>query len=275
MLKTRTTAATAVLASLVVLSACGSEKPGSDPGAGTVAPDVPVTGVHWAFDSMTVAGKETRAPAGAHVEIAKDGQAKGDSGCNGFGAEVAVEGDKVTVKQGVGTEMACPGERGAFEAGLRKAFAGPLKARLDGDRLTLSSSDGGTVLTLTSEPPAALNGTTWTVDSLLAGDTASSVPKGAEGKAHFVIDKDGKVRGSLGCNRFTTTAKISGKTVAFGDVTTTRMMCTGPQMKLETELYEVFGGSATYELRHRGLTLTTADGKGFAATAKPAAPAKP
>ncbi|MFF7179720.1 META domain-containing protein [Streptomyces sp. NPDC008121] len=271
MLKTRTTAATAVLASLVVLSACGTEKSGSDPGAGTVAPDVPVAGVHWAFDSMTVEGKETRAPDGAHVEIGKDGQAKGNSGCNGFGATVKVEGDTVTVKQGVGTEMACPGEQGAFEAGLQKAFAGPLKAKLDGDRLTLRSSDGRTVLALTSEPPAPLNGTTWTVDSLLTGQTASSVPKGTEGKAHFVIDKDGKVRGSLGCNRFSTTAKVSGKTVTFGDVTTTRMMCAGPQMKLETELYEVFGGTATYELRHRGLTFATADGKGFAATAKPAA----
>ena len=270
MLKTRTTAATAVLASLVVLSACGTERSGSDPGAGSVAPDVPVAGAHWAFDTVTVAGKETRAPDGAHVEIGKDGRASGNSGCNGFGAEVSVEGDTVTVKQQQGTEMACPGERGAFETVLRKAFTGALKARVDGDRLTLTSSDGENVVALTSEPPAPLNGTEWTVESLLAGQTASSVPKGSEGKAHFVIDKDGKVRGSLGCNRFSTTAKISGKTVTFGEITTTRMRCTGPEMTLETKLYDVFGDSATYELSHRGLTLTAPDGSGFAAVAKPA-----
>ncbi|MFF9913253.1 META domain-containing protein [Streptomyces sp. NPDC013457] len=276
MLKTRTTAATAVLASLVVLSACGTQQSGSDPGAGSVAPDVPVAGAHWAFDTVTVAGKETRAPDGAHVEIAADGKASGNSGCNGFGAEVSVRGDTVTVKQGQGTEMACPGERGAFEAVLQKAFTGSLKAKVEGDRLTLTSPDGKNVLALTSEPAAPLTGTTWTVDSLLSGDTASSPPKGSEGKATFVIDKEGAVRGNLGCNRFTATAKVTEKTLTVtGPVATTRMICSGPQMQLETKLYELLDGPLTYELRHRSLTLTGADGEGFAATAKPAASATP
>ncbi|MEU7007877.1 META domain-containing protein [Streptomyces sp. NPDC046332] len=276
MLKTRPIAATAVLASLVVLSACGTEKAGSDPGAGSVAPDVPVTGVHWAFDTVTVAGKETRAPDGAHIEIAANGQASGNSGCNGFGAEVSVQGDTVTVKQGQGTEMACPGERGAFEAMLQKAFAGSLKARVDGDRLTLTSDDGRNVVALTSEPPAPLNGTIWTVDSLVSGETASSPPKGSEGKATFVIDEDGRVRGNLGCNRFTATAKVTAETLTVtGPVATTRMICSGPQMELETKLYELLDGSLSYELRHRTLTLTGADGEGFAATAKPAASPAP
>ncbi|MFD7321499.1 META domain-containing protein [Streptomyces sp. NPDC059875] len=272
MLKTRTTAAAAVLASLVVLSACGTEKAGSEPGAGAVAPDVPVAGVHWAFDTVTVAGKETRAPDGAHVEITADGQASGNSGCNGFGAEVSVQGDTVTVKQGQGTEMACPGERGAFEAVLQKAFSGTLKAKLDGDRLTLTSPDGKNVVALTSEPPAPLNGTTWSIDSLLSGETATSLPKGSEGKAHLVIAKDGKVSGNLGCNRFTATAKVTADTLTVtGPVATTRMICSGPQMELETKLYELLDGPLSYELRHRTLTLTGTDGEGFAATAKPAA----
>ncbi|WP_137994408.1 META domain-containing protein [Streptomyces vilmorinianum] len=266
MQKPRITAATAALASLLVLAACGTEKAGSDPGAGTVSPDLPVTGVHWAVDSLTVDGRKTPAPAGTYVEIEKNGRAKGNSGCNHFGATVTVEGDTLEVGLGETTEMAC--DAMDFETAFHKAFTGKLKAKLAGDRLTLTAPDGTTSLALTSEPPAPLNGTTWTVDSLLSGDTATSVPKGAEGKAHFVIDKDGKVGGSLGCNRFSTTAEISGRTVTFGQITTTRMRCTGPEMDLETELYEVFGGSATYELRHRGLSLVNAEGKGFAATAK-------
>ncbi|MER7956831.1 META domain-containing protein [Streptomyces sp. NPDC096030] len=276
MLKTRTTAATAVLASLVVLSACGTQQSGSEPGAGSVAPDVPVAGAHWVFDTVTVAGKETEAPDGAHVEIAADGKASGNSGCNGFGAEVSVRGDTVTVKQGQGTEMACPGERGAFEAVLQKAFTGSLKAKVEGDRLTLTSPDGKNVVALTSEPAAPLTGTHWTVDSLLSGDTASSPPKGSEGKATFVIDKEGAVRGNLGCNRFTATAKVTGKTLTVtGPVATTRMICSSPQMELETKLYDLLDAPLTYEIRHRTLTLTGADGEGFAATAKPAASATP
>ncbi|MGW2015953.1 META domain-containing protein [Streptomyces sp. NPDC001927] len=268
MLKTRTTAATAVLAaSLVVLSACGTQKSGSDPGAGTVAPDVPVTGVHWNFETVTTEGKENRAPDGAHLQIAADGKASGNSGCNGFGAEVSVQGDTVTVKQGQGTEMACPGERGAFEAVLQKVFDGSMKARVEGDRLTLTSLDGKNVVALTSEPPAPLNGTTWTVDSLLSGETASSVPQGSEGKATFVIDKDGKVRGNLGCNRFTATAEVTPTTLTVtGPVATTRMICSGPQMQLETKLYELLDGPLSYKIGHRTLTLTDADGEGFSAT---------
>ncbi|MFJ8667766.1 META domain-containing protein [Streptomyces sp. NPDC093600] len=271
MQKPRTTAATTVaaLASLLALAACGTEKAGTDPGADTVAPDVPVTGVHWAFESVTVAGKKTQAPAGAHVEIEKNGRAKGNSGCNHFGAAVAVKGDTLTVSTGETTEMGCPAELQSFETTLHKAFSGTLKAKLDGDRLTLTAPDGRTVLALTSEPAAPLNGTTWNVTSLLSGDTAASPPKGSEGKAHFTIDKNGKVSGNLGCNNFSTTAKITGRTIDFGEIATTRMMCTGPQMKLETELYKVFGGTATYELRHRALTLSAPDGAGLGATAKP------
>ncbi|MEU6877745.1 META domain-containing protein [Streptomyces sp. NPDC046712] len=272
MLKPRITAATTAVASLLLLAACGTEKAGSDPGAGTVSPDLPVTGVHWSVDSLTVDGRKTPAPAGTFVEIDKTGRAKGNSGCNHFGGTVAVEGDTLKVALGETTEMAC--EAMDFERAFHKAFTGSLKAKLTGDSLTLTAPDGATSLALSSEPPAPLNGTTWTVDSLLSGDTATSLPKGSEGKAHFVIDKDGRVGGNLGCNRFTASAKVTEKTLTVtGPVATTRMICSGPQMDLETKLYELLDGPLSYELRHRTLTLTGADGEGFAATAKPTADA--
>lgn len=272
MQKPRTTAATvlaASAASLLVLTACGSEKAGSAPGsgAGTVAPDVPVTGVHWTVERVTVDGKATQAPPGAHVEIGKDGQAKGSSGCNRFGAEVAVRGDTLTVSSATTTEMACEDDVQAFETTLHKAFTGTLKAKLDGDRLTLTAPDGGTVLDLTSQPPAPLRGATWTVDSLLSGETAASLPKGSEGKANFVVDKDGRVRGNLGCNRFTATAKVTPTTLTVtSPVATTRMICSSPQMQLETKLYELLAEPLTYKIDHRTLTLTDPKGEGFAAT---------
>lgn len=45
------------------------------------------------------------------------------------------------------------------------------------------------------------------------------------------------------------------------------MMCTGPQMQLETQLYELLDGPLTYRLDHRTLTLTDAGGKGLGAKA--------
>ena len=46
---------------------------------------------------MTVDGKKSAAPAGAHVEITSKGRAEGNYGCNRFGADVTVNGDTITV----------------------------------------------------------------------------------------------------------------------------------------------------------------------------------
>lgn len=61
---------------------------------------------------------------------------------------------------------------------------------------------------------------------------------------------------------------MEGRTLTIeGPAATTRMMCTGPQMQLETKLYELLDGPLTYRLDHRSLTLTNASGEGLSATA--------
>lgn len=54
---------------LLTLAACGTESgsgsgKGSGGGGDSVQSDVPVTGVAWRVDSVTVGGKKTEAPAG-------------------------------------------------------------------------------------------------------------------------------------------------------------------------------------------------------------------
>ena len=271
MQKPRITAA-AALASLALLTACGTETgsgAGSGPGSDqTVVTDVAVTGVRWSFDSITVDGKRTPAPDGAYVEIAENGRAKGNTGCNHFGGAVAVKADTLDVSLDETTEIGCPEDLQRFETVLDKTFDGKLKAVVDGDKLTLTRADGDT-LVLSSQKPVPLQGTPWTVESLVSGDSSASLPAGTEGRAHFVIGKDGKVTGSLGCNRFSTTATVSGSTIAFGRVVSTRMLCAPPQMNVEKAMLNVFESKATYELRDRSLSLTAPDGRGVAATAKP------
>lgn len=271
MQKPRITAAVA-LASLVLLTACGADT-GSGAGSGdsgTDTVDVPVTNVRWAFDSVTVAGKRTPAPTGAYVEFAENGRVQGNSGCNHFGGTVSVDGDTLTVGLGETTEMGCPEDLQRFETTLHKTFDGKLKAVLDGDRFVLTAANGDR-LALSSQPPAPLKGTSWVVESLISGDAATSLPAGTEGRAHFVIGEDGRVTGNLGCNRFSTTATVSGSTISFGRLVSTRMLCAPPQMTVEKAMSKVFESRATYELRHRALTLTTPEGAGVAATTKPVA----
>ncbi|MEE1754158.1 META domain-containing protein [Streptomyces sp. SP18CS02] len=257
----------AAVAALLALTACGTESgSGAGDGGSSVATDLPVTGVHWSVKSVTVDGKRTAAPAGAHVRIDDKGGAKGNYGCNQFTAKASVEGETVTVSGGAMTEMACPEPVQGFENVLRSAFQGELKGTLSDGTLTLTTA-GGDKVTLTEQPPAPLAGTEWKVDSLTSGETATSLPSGTEGKAHFVFAKDGTVRGSLGCNSFTSTTTTDGSTITFGRVATTRRLCPGPEMDLERALLKAMAGKVRYTIEHRTLTLTAPNGSGFAAEA--------
>ncbi|MFE5548675.1 META domain-containing protein [Streptomyces sp. NPDC056534] len=273
---TRTLASAASAAALALfLAACGTEggSSGSGPGSGSdsLAPDLVVAGTHWTIGAVTVDGRRSAAPDGARVDFGADGRARGNSGCNTFGATVAVKGDTLTVSPQEITEMGCPGDRQRFEADLVKAFTGPLKGRQKGEALTLTSPDGRNGLELAAEPDVPLRGTTWKIDGLVSGGTASSLAPGTGGKARLVIGADGRVSGNLGCNNFGATARVEGKKLMVeGPAATTRMMCTGTQMQLETQLYEILDGPLTYRLDHRTLTLTDARGEGLTATAAPA-----
>ncbi|MFD9221448.1 META domain-containing protein [Streptomyces sp. NPDC060064] len=252
---------------LLALAACGTEPgSGSGDGGGSVKTDLPLTGVHWSVDSVTVGGKRSAAPAGAHVEITDKGRAQGNYGCNHFGADVKVDGDTVTVSPAEMTEMACAKDIQGFEDELRAAFSGKLKAKIADGKLTLTTEKGDSIA-LTSERPAALVGTKWWVNSLLSDGTASSLPAGTDKKAYLTFGKDGSVQGSLGCNTFHSTAKITGANITFGRLATTRKQCPGPEMNVERELLKVLDGTVTYKLQHRGLSLTAPNGKGLAATA--------
>ncbi|MFC5801392.1 META domain-containing protein [Streptomyces formicae] len=261
--------AAAAVTAVLTLTACGTESgAGSGSAGGSVGPVLPVTGVHWSVDSVTVDGKKTAAPENAHFEIDTKGRASGNYGCNHFGADVSVEGDTITVGQGQMTEMGCPEELAAFEKAMSKAFTGKLKAKLTDGNLTLTATNGDSIA-LTKENAAPLVGTEWTVTSLVTGDTAASLPAGTEKKAHFVLGKDGSVRGSLGCNTFTGTATVAEATgtITFGRLATTRRMCAGPEMTLERQMTQVLQGTVAYEVRHRGLSLTADGGQGLAAAA--------
>ncbi|MFE9043029.1 META domain-containing protein [Streptomyces sp. NPDC012421] len=269
--KPRSTLATAAVL-LAALTSCGQGEKGGSGGAGD--PDLPLTGTHWTVGAVTVDGGRSPAPDGARVSFAENGRAQGSTGCNHFGAGVAVTGATVTVSANEVTEMGCPGDRQRFETAFLAAFTGPLTGTLEDGALTLVSTDGTRKVELAAEPSAPLRGTTWKVEGLVSQDSAASLPAGAEGRARLVIGADGKVTGNLGCNDFSATAKIDEKARTLtveGPAATTRMMCESPRMTLETRLYELLDGPLAYRLDHRTLTLTDGAGEGLTARAEPPA----
>ncbi|MGR8009740.1 META domain-containing protein [Streptomyces hypolithicus] len=252
---------------LLSLAACGTEQGSGAGGGGTVKPDLQLAGTDWSVDSVTVDGKKMTPPEKATLKIDDRGRASGTTGCNGFGGEVTIKGDTVTVERGATTEIGCQKDLMKFEENIQRTFSGKLQGKVTDDRLTLTTADGNTINLSAAKPAPAspLVGTQWRVESLRDGDSTTSVGKEAEGEAKLVFGKDGSVGGHLGCNNVSGTAKVSGSDITFSKIATTRKLCTPEVMDTERALLGILDGRTTYEIRERSLTLTGADGKGLEA----------
>ncbi|MFW3460971.1 META domain-containing protein [Streptomyces microflavus] len=259
---------------LLTLAACGTESgsgSGSGDGSDTVQNDVPVTGVAWSVDSLTVGGKKTEAPEGSRLEIDPKGRAKAGFGCNHISADARVEGDRITFGKPVSTQMACDETTEKAEKAALAAMGGEVTAKLSGEKLTLTT-EGGDTIALSEEKPADLVGTRWAVNTLLSGETATSVPADLpkERVPHLTFGEDGTVHGNSGCNSFHGKAAVKGSTIDFGPPAGTRKMCPEAEMEVERAVLAALDGPATYTIKGSTLTVTSKDGKGIGATAAPA-----
>ncbi|MFH8976371.1 META domain-containing protein [Streptomyces sp. NPDC017890] len=251
--KTLTVAAVAALVPLA--AACGSEKAG---GSGSVGADKPLTGVQWSIDSVTVDGTTHRAPDAARVRIDDSGEAVGSTGCNTFSARAAVDGEHVRLSDAMFTEKACGKTPIDFEKSLgRTLTAGSLTTTSEGERLTLTTSDGDTVR-LSRAKDASLYGTEWTVTD---PDPDTNPAPGRKGRAHLTFDRDAKtVAGRLPCNHVNAEATVRDGHITLGTPSTTRMMCEGSLMDAEKRMLRFFGDRIDYRIDQGILTLTSKDG---------------
>ncbi|POG44015.1 META domain-containing protein [Streptomyces sp. ZL-24] len=256
---------------LLTLAACGTESgPGSGGGSDTARSDVPVTGVAWQVDSLTVGGKKTEAPEGSRLEIDPKGRATAYFGCNHIGARAEVEGDRITLSEPSRTEMACGEGVDAFEEAAVSALDGELTAKLSGEELTLTA-EGGDTMALTEERPADLAGTRWAVNTLIDGETATSVPADLpkERVPHLTFGEDGTVQGNYGCNSYRGKATVKDATITFGPPAGTKKLCPDAEMETERAVLAALDGPATYTIKGSTLTITADDGRGITAKAVP------
>jgi len=90
-------------------------------------------------------------PAAPDVDTSiefKDGLVNGNVGCNGFGGNYEVDGDKITFSEVVSTLMFCEGPVGDQETATLNVLHETASFVLDGDTLTLTSGDGSSVIVL-------------------------------------------------------------------------------------------------------------------------------
>ena len=103
-----------------------------------------------------------------------------------------------------------------------------------------------------------LAGTSWTLTTL--GGKAG--PPDPVITANF--NEDGSLTGSAGCNFYMTTYKVSGNTIAVGQLASTMMACPEPIMAQEAAYLKALEQARTYKIDGQQLTLFDAGGKALA-----------
>jgi heat shock protein HslJ len=248
-MKTRTIFAALPLIAGLVLSSCGV--------APAAAPN-PLPGTSWVLTTLNGAPVGIGTPITLNLEEAK---LSGTDGCNNYGGSYTVNGAKFTVdKNLISTMMACPDtimqRAGAYITALTQAAA----FKIDGQQLTLSDAAGKALATFTRQS-SELGGSSWLVTGYNNGKQAVvSLALGTTLTADF--GADGRLGGSAGCNSYTATFEVAGKSLKIGPVASTRKFCAEPAgvMEQETQYLKALETAATYRIDADKLELRTADG---------------
>jgi heat shock protein HslJ len=242
---------------LIALAVVASAGCSSTAGADDQTPD------GRTFVSVSVDGEQI--PGGGPLTVGFDGDRISTfAGCN-HASGTANLADGRIVTQLASTMMACPPPLGDADAWVSKFFEAGPSWSLTGDTLTLKTAT--TTVTMQDkkvvDPDRPLTGTTWQVQSLVSPEAVSTSAALEQSKPTLTIAADGTAAGSTGCNRFNGHAEITGTTIEFGPLVTTRMACIGDVGEVEQAVLRVLSGRVQSAIDADELRLTRDDGYGL------------
>lgn len=251
----------AILLTALLAGACAQPGDVGSPGPGAGAALADRT-----FLSTAVTENGTPRPlvGGTRIRlmVQPDGTVSLNAGCNHLGGKASFDDGRLTVGEPATTDMGCDQPRHEQDNWLGAFLGAGPSWTLNGDVLKLS--DGKTEITMqdqeTATPDRPLTGTRWTVDTVVTGDAAGSVPGGAEAYLEFA---DGKVTGSTGCNQLGGTAEVRGDRIVFGALRTTKMACADEVNRLERAVLATLRGEVTWKITADRLDLTGPDRAGL------------
>jgi heat shock protein HslJ len=215
------------------------------------------------FVSVAVAGEQI--PGGGPLTVGFDGDRISTfAGCNHGSGTADLAGGHIAT-QLASTMMACPPPLGDADYWVSTFFGAGPSWSLDGDTLTLKTA--GTTVTLQDrkvvDPDRPLTGTTWQVQSLVSSEAVSTSAALEQSKPTLTIAGDGTATGSTGCNRFNGHAQITGSTIEFGPLVTTKVACVGEIGEVEQAVLRVLSGKVEATIDADQLRLTRDDGYGL------------
>ena len=190
------------------------------------------------------------------------GQLGASAGCNAMsGAARWHEGRLDVAGQLATTMIACPADLQAKDEWLAELLTSSPSMSLDGSTLTIGDDPG---LTLEEVADLPVEGTRWTLESLVDGDVVSSVP--TDLGAELMIRTDGtRLDVSTGCNEGAAAVTMqpsraaSSGTLSVGSLATTDMTCPEVARGVEEHVLAVLDGDVAYEVDGDRLTLTKGD----------------
>jgi heat shock protein HslJ len=193
------------------------------PGAG-VAPEAELAGTEWVLVRYgpTAAPVEPLADNPPTLSF-DDDTLGGNTGCNHYGGEYQVEGNRLVINEIFQTLIGCPEplmeQEGAYLGALRAADT----FTLTGGSLTLFYEDGELHFQRRQPPEdAALEQTNWQLTTFVSNETARSLLADSEIRATF---QNGTIRGHGGCNQFQGDYDRNGNRMHMGGMIVTDLHC--------------------------------------------------
>jgi heat shock protein HslJ len=224
----------------------------------------PLDGRTFLSTSVKQGGADRPLVANTRIRLSfTDGRIGLSAGCNIIGGTYRVDGATLVVDAAGMTEMGCDDARHNQDDWIAAFFGSRPTLRLTGNELVLERD--GLVITLldrtVADPDLPLVGPTWTVNTILSGSTASSVPDGVVATLQFTAD--GAVRVETGCNTGNGRYQIDGGTIRFSQIALTRRACVGAAGEMEKAVLAMVGAEqVAYRVEAQGLTLS-AGGRGL------------
>ncbi|MBJ7452578.1 MAG: META domain-containing protein [Blastococcus sp.] len=239
-----------LLAGVLALAACGTDS----------ASDGPDVAGEWQLASGTALGADLPFPPGATATLTlSGGEANGTAFCNRFFASYELDGSSFSFGDIGSTEMGCEPEVMAAESTYLAALDAVDTAVLDGTDLLLTGA--GVELRfgpVPVVPDSPLEGTRWVLDTLVDGETASSVL----GEARLDLAPDGTLTASTGCRSIGGTWRTDGDSLVL-DAAYDSFGCVPPADRQDEHVLGVFAAGPVAAVDGDRLTLTAEDGRGL------------
>ena len=259
-------AATTALVALLA-SACGGDSTTETGDRDDAAPNPAGTSLidgSWILTSGSIDGETmTLVDDYTITMVIAGGEIGGRAACNSYGGFVAIGDASFALDALSWTEMGCEPAPMELEGQFLQGISLVDTAARSGDTARLTGPGVSFDFALVPPVPTAqLIDSTWVLDTIIQGETASSTTTSAE-PATLRLDGDGTFVGSTGCRRVSGDYVVSGSSLQFTSWGADGNCPTELQSQ-DSSVVSVLEGDIGVTIDGNRLTLTVAGGEGLA-----------